>query len=223
MGFGPFDLASVVPFRSHCLESVPVASCPLKFVNFTLLARVNASGQQFSCLLHLFTGVFQANIRVNVKRYAFFTTSESIFEPLTLVAFRDYFQIQTPPVEQFTGLRGIRLGILYGRINQLHGSIYIVIWGQRLSAYALRPQLPPISMDYYDENGLYFIKKRRYTEDFWTSFFLTERGDGGARGSRTPDLLNAIQALSQLSYGPKSFRDTGLCQSIRRAPPFFKS
>jgi hypothetical protein len=29
--------------------------------------------------------------------------------------------------------------------------------------------------------------------------------DGGARGSRTPDLLNAIQALSQLSYGP--FRD----------------
>src|ERR1043166_3509486 len=28
---------------------------------------------------------------------------------------------------------------------------------------------------------------------------------GGARGSRTPDLLNAIQALSQLSYGP--FRD----------------
>ena len=27
-------------------------------------------------------------------------------------------------------------------------------------------------------------------------------GGGGARGSRTPDLLNAIQALSQLSYGP---------------------
>src|SRR5215467_5132449 len=27
---------------------------------------------------------------------------------------------------------------------------------------------------------------------------------GGARGSRTPDLLNAIQALSQLSYGPIS-------------------
>jgi hypothetical protein len=25
---------------------------------------------------------------------------------------------------------------------------------------------------------------------------------GGAKGSRTPDLLNAIQALSQLSYGP---------------------
>jgi hypothetical protein len=25
---------------------------------------------------------------------------------------------------------------------------------------------------------------------------------GGAKGDRTPDLLNAIQALSQLSYGP---------------------
>ncbi len=30
---------------------------------------------------------------------------------------------------------------------------------------------------------------------------------GGAKGSRTPDLLNAIQALSQLSYGPT--RDAG--------------
>jgi hypothetical protein len=26
--------------------------------------------------------------------------------------------------------------------------------------------------------------------------------DDGAEGNRTPDLLNAIQALSQLSYGP---------------------
>lgn len=25
---------------------------------------------------------------------------------------------------------------------------------------------------------------------------------GGAKGSRTPDLLHAMQALSQLSYGP---------------------
>ena len=31
--------------------------------------------------------------------------------------------------------------------------------------------------------------------------FKTE-GYGGARRSRTADLLNAIQALSQLSYGP---------------------
>ena len=28
----------------------------------------------------------------------------------------------------------------------------------------------------------------------------------GAEGSRTPDLLSAIQALSQLSYGPKVVR-----------------
>jgi hypothetical protein len=27
----------------------------------------------------------------------------------------------------------------------------------------------------------------------------------GAEGNRTPDLLNAIQALSQLSYGPQHF------------------
>jgi hypothetical protein len=31
---------------------------------------------------------------------------------------------------------------------------------------------------------------------------MARTGLGGARGSRTPDLLNAIQALSQLSYGP---------------------
>jgi hypothetical protein len=28
--------------------------------------------------------------------------------------------------------------------------------------------------------------------------------NGGAKGSRTPDLLNAIQALYQLSYGPNT-------------------
>ncbi len=31
---------------------------------------------------------------------------------------------------------------------------------------------------------------------------LKKPGSGGAEGNRTPDLLNAIQALSQLSYGP---------------------
>lgn len=31
---------------------------------------------------------------------------------------------------------------------------------------------------------------------------ITYEKNGGAKGSRTPDLLNAIQALSQLSYGP---------------------
>ena len=30
----------------------------------------------------------------------------------------------------------------------------------------------------------------------------------GAEGNRTPDLLNAIQALSQLSYGPASNQKT---------------
>ncbi len=32
--------------------------------------------------------------------------------------------------------------------------------------------------------------------------FSEQEANGGAKGSRTPDLLNAIQALSQLSYGP---------------------
>ncbi len=31
------------------------------------------------------------------------------------------------------------------------------------------------------------------------------RKDGGAEGDRTPDLCNAIAALSQLSYGPIDF------------------
>ena len=35
--------------------------------------------------------------------------------------------------------------------------------------------------------------KDRLRGNSWTS---------GAEGNRTPDLLNAIQALSQLSYGP---------------------
>jgi hypothetical protein len=32
------------------------------------------------------------------------------------------------------------------------------------------------------------------------------KANGGADGSRTHDLLNAIQALSQLSYGPTDAR-----------------
>ena len=31
--------------------------------------------------------------------------------------------------------------------------------------------------------------------------------DGGVKRDRTADLLNAIQALSQLSYNPKRFRN----------------
>ena len=35
---------------------------------------------------------------------------------------------------------------------------------------------------------------------------MAKEGFGGARGSRTSDLLNSIQALSQLSYGPSRSR-----------------
>ena len=37
---------------------------------------------------------------------------------------------------------------------------------------------------------------------------------GGAEGSRTPDLLNAIQALSQLSYNPVEVGDGRLTQAF---------
>jgi hypothetical protein len=33
---------------------------------------------------------------------------------------------------------------------------------------------------------------------------------GGDKGTRTPDLLSAIQALSQLSYAPNQFLQTEL-------------
>ncbi|MFM2422527.1 MAG: hypothetical protein RL291_1057 [Pseudomonadota bacterium] len=45
-----------------------------------------------------------------------------------------------------------------------------------------------------------------------------ERRFGGAEGNRTPDLLNAIQALSQLSYAPSpSFQPRHLPRHERRA------
>ena len=38
---------------------------------------------------------------------------------------------------------------------------------------------------------------------FWTLLDFTRQKNGGADQDRTDDLLNAIQALSQLSYSPK--------------------
>ena len=48
-------------------------------------------------------------------------------------------------------------------------------------------------------SSAYFTKKK--TDCFCSPFLF-----GGDKGSRTPDLLNAIQALSQLSYTPKWLR-----------------
>jgi hypothetical protein len=39
----------------------------------------------------------------------------------------------------------------------------------------------------------------------------------GAEGSRTPDLLNAIQALSQLSYSPENTNNSSLFQNLARS------
>ena len=51
------------------------------------------------------------------------------------------------------------------------------------------------------------------------------RGDGGARRDRTADLLHAMQALSQLSYGPTTEGGEGTegapcCQAIREGATF---
>ena len=47
---------------------------------------------------------------------------------------------------------------------------------------------------------------------FGKTTFAPQAKVGGARGSRTPDLVNAIHALSQLSYGPSR----GQVSAIRR-------
>ena len=55
-----------------------------------------------------------------------------------------------------------------------------------------------------------FLRPTTYGRRFDISQFKTQKGrikrpfcfNGGAKEDRTPDLLNAIQALSQLSYNP---------------------
>jgi hypothetical protein len=52
---------------------------------------------------------------------------------------------------------------------------------------------------------------------------LTIRKDGGAEGSRTPDLLIANEALYQLSYGPRKARNKAIeglpVKRVREASP----
>jgi hypothetical protein len=40
------------------------------------------------------------------------------------------------------------------------------------------------------------------TVNFFYNFLIMNEKTGGAEGNRTPDLYNAIVALSQLSYDP---------------------
>ena len=49
------------------------------------------------------------------------------------------------------------------------------------------------------------MEKRFLLGQAWSLPFL--QGSGGARRDRTDDLLNANQALSQLSYGPSQAAD----------------
>jgi hypothetical protein len=50
--------------------------------------------------------------------------------------------------------------------------------------------------------NVFHLVPRQYREDTNAPHIDSMRKNGGAKGSRTPDLLNAIQALYQLSYGP---------------------
>ena len=45
--------------------------------------------------------------------------------------------------------------------------------------------------------------ERREDQKRATPFVFAHKTDGGDKGSRTPDLLNAIETLYQLSYIPK--------------------
>jgi hypothetical protein len=50
----------------------------------------------------------------------------------------------------------------------------------------------------------------------WTSRLLAQaNGFGGARRDRTADLLHAMQALSQLSYGPNILNNGKLRMPLR--------
>ena len=53
-----------------------------------------------------------------------------------------------------------------------------------------------------DFHGVKAKEKPAWQRAFWTIMDVLKKENGGAKGIRTPDLLNAIQALSQLSYSP---------------------
>jgi hypothetical protein len=61
-------------------------------------------------------------------------------------------------------------------------------------------------------NTLLDNKKPAGSSGFWILLSLINYQFGGAEGSRTPDLLNAIQALSQLSYSPETRRAANIAQ-----------
>ena len=50
------------------------------------------------------------------------------------------------------------------------------------------------------------MTSRQWADDAHANVPMIPRS-GGAEGDRTPDLLSAIQALSQLSYSPESRSD----------------
>ncbi len=52
------------------------------------------------------------------------------------------------------------------------------------------------------DNKKYKKPELKIIPRFFAIWNFTKQPDGGAEGNRTLDLMNAIHALSQLSYGP---------------------
>ena len=53
-----------------------------------------------------------------------------------------------------------------------------------------------------------------YREGAATSAWCADRPPSGGEGNRTPDLVNAIHALSQLSYAPVAGPGVGFRQEL---------
>ena len=64
-----------------------------------------------------------------------------------------------------------------------------------------------LKLKLYSVDVLLSRSTRQLHSPFHSRFsYRSSSVDGGAREDRTPDLLRARQALSQLSYGPNKFR-----------------
>ena len=71
-----------------------------------------------------------------------------------------------------------------------------------------------------DFHGVKAKEKPAWQRAFWTILDVLKKVNGGAKGIRTPDLLNAIQALSQLSYSPTQNREI-ICKMQKSVKEIF--
>ena len=71
-----------------------------------------------------------------------------------------------------------------------------------------------------DFHGVKAKEKPAWQRAFWMILDVHKKDNGGAKGIRTPDLLNAIQALSQLSYSPTQNREI-ICKMQKSVKDIF--